>query len=232
LFQGYNIFGYVTYIKRRRKEENTKQVINMQQSTKQFIEELKKHLVEPLCLSFENAYVDLATIQRINFDILSVDENYLPPHNSLIQVLAIILQTMQDGPFEFTRLGVNELLKSYLRKLSPENEQVCTLCYLECIYQLSLYGLLEHYPYTNLFWDYLSKCLNTISKYLIEQKSVYACQVFLYKVSLMGKDAAQKNLHTGSIQQIFHNIEIWAHSEGYYELADSAKNKRFNLEIV
>ncbi|PKM90682.1 MAG: hypothetical protein CVU87_01590 [Firmicutes bacterium HGW-Firmicutes-12] len=204
----------------------------MQQSTKQFLEDLKKHLVEPLCLSKDNTYVDLATNQRIEFDLLSVDENYLPPNDPLIQVLAIILQTMQEGPFEFTRLGVNELLKSYLRRVNTDNEQSCTLCYLECIYQLSLYGLLENYPYTNFFWDYLCKCFDTISKYLIEYSLVFACQVFLYKVSVMAKDAAQKNLHTSSIQHLLHNIEIWARAEGYYELADDAKNKRFNLETV
>jgi hypothetical protein len=46
----------------------------------------------------------------------------------------------------------------------------------------------------------------------------------------MGKSAAQKGLHTSSIQHFLHNLEIRAREEGFTELADSAKNHRFNLE--
>lgn len=203
----------------------------LQYTTTLFVEELQKILDQPLCLEQEQSYLDLSLTRDILPELFQEQEK-LPPADPLVQALAIILRTMESGPFEFTKLGINELLKSYLRRVKQENEEACTRCYLNCVYQLYLYGLLERYPYTDLFWEYLSLCFDTVSKYLIENKLVAGCQVFLNKVAIMGKWAAQKNLHTSSIQNFLHNMEIWARAEGFYELADNAKNNRFNLEAL
>lgn len=207
-------------------------VIIMEKTTSQFIQELKTLMCQPLCLSESESYLDIAVHKKIFPNMLLADEHYPPPNNPLIQVQAKILQTMQHGPFEYTRLGVNELLKAYLKNVSIEQEDACTRLYLECVYQLYLYSLLGSYPYTELFWDYLNLCFDSVSKFLIEYMCVEACQEFLFKVSLMGKKAAEKNFPTGTIQHSFHNIEIWARSKGFAELADKAKNYRFNLEII
>lgn len=204
----------------------------MQKTTTQFIKELKSIMTQPLCLSKPPVYLDIAYDKKVSSEMLYSDEYFLPPNDPLIQIQAVILQTMQSGPFEFTRLGINELLKSYLKCVNKENEEPCTRCYFEGIYQLYLFGLLESYPYTELFWEYLNQCFDSVSDFLIKHMLVYACQEFLSKVSLMGKKAAQKNLPTGSLQHSFHKIEIWARTNGFLDLADNAKNYRFNLEII
>lgn len=204
----------------------------MEKTTSQFIEELQALLSQPVCLAKPESYLDIAAYKKISPEMFFDDEHFLPPNDPLIQVQAKILQTMRHGPFEFTRLGVNELLKAYLKNVGIEDEEACTRCYLECLYQLYLFCLLDSYPYTELFWDYLNRCFDSVSKYLIENMFVLSCQEFLFKVSAMGKKAAEKNLPTGTIQHSFHNIEIWARSKGFIELADKAKNYRFNLEII
>jgi hypothetical protein len=80
-------------------------------------------------------------------------------------------------------------------------------------------------------WDYLSRCFDTVGQFLVEQKLDRGCLVFLNDVSSMGKTSAGKGLHTSLIQHLFHNLELQARKEGFDELADSAKNYRFNLEI-
>lgn len=204
----------------------------MLKTTTQFIKELKAIMTQPLCLSKSPAYLDIAFDKNISSEMLYSDECFLPPNDPLIQIQAVILQTMQSGPFEYTRLGINELLKSYLKCVNKENAEPCTRCYFEGLYQLYLFSLLESYPYTELFWEYFNQCFDSVGNYLIKNMLVFACEEFLHKVSLMGTKAAQKNLPTGSLQHTFHKIEIWARTNGFFELADKAKNYRFNLEII
>jgi len=204
-------------------------VINLEYDTALYVEKLQKFLDQPLCLD-NPRYLDLSVTKEVNKEVLQNAAKQRPLSDPLIRALGLILETMTKGPFELTRLGVNELLKSYLVRVQKENETACTRCYLDCICQLYLYSLLEHYPYTDLFWECLSQYFDTVSRYLIENKLTDSCEVFLKKVSAMGKCAAQKGLHTSSVQHFLHNMEVWAREEGFPELADIARNHRFNLE--
>ncbi len=202
----------------------------MTHDTIHFVENLQKILTSPLCLQENSGYLDLSCCKDIKEEELYKQAGNLPQYDPITEALALILETMEKGPFELTRLGINELLKSYLIQVQPDNEEPCTKCYFECIYQTYLFSLLDIYPYTDLFWEYISTCFDTISKYLIMHKLNKGCQVFLDKISIMGKLSAQKGLHTSSIQHFLHNMESWAREEGFDELADNAKNNRFNLE--
>lgn len=204
----------------------------MTHNTVNFVENLQEILANPLCLRENSSYLDLSCCKDIKEDELYEQARILPKHDPLTEAIALILETMEKGPFELTRLGINELLKSYLIQVQPDNEELCTECYLNCIYQTYLFSLLDIYPYTDLFWEHLSTCFDTISKYLIMNKLNKGCQVFLNKISIMGKLSAQKGLHTSSIQHFLHNMEIWAREEGFSDLADNAKNNRFNLEVL
>lgn len=201
----------------------------MEYDTALFVWKLQEILDQPLCLD-NPRYLDLSVTKEATKELLQNAANQPPLSDPLIRVLGLILETMTKGPFELTRLGVNELLKSYLSRVQKENEAPCTRCYLDCIYQLYLYSLLEHYPYPDLFWESLSRYFDAVSRYLIENKLADSCEIFLKKVSAMGKFAALKGLPTSSLQHFLHNIEIWAREEGFPELADSARNHRFNLE--
>lgn len=203
--------------------------MNMEYDPSLFVGKLQEILDQSPCLD-NSRYLDLTRTVETTRELLQNEAKKPPLSDPLIRVLGLILESMDNGPFEMTRLGINELLKSYLVRVNGENEAACTRCYLDCIYQLYLYSLLDSYPYTELFWESLSRCFDPVSRYLIENKLIHSCEVFLIKVSSMGKRAALKGLHTSSIQHYLHNIEIWAREEGFPDLADSARNHRFNLE--
>lgn len=202
----------------------------MNYDTALFVENLQKILSEPLCYRGNPQYLDISSSQLIEDERLKEAKNQLPPADPLTKALGLILESMERGPFDLTRFGINELLKSFLLEVNEENQEYCTKCYLNCIYQLYLYGIMEYYPFTDLIWEYLSLCFHTIGIYLLDHQLVKGCQIFLNKVSTMGKLAAQKGLHTSSIQHFLHNLEIRANESGFADLADSAKNYRFNLE--
>lgn len=202
----------------------------MQLDTCSYVKELQNTLFKPLCIEGNPQYLDLSLSKEIDDDQLVQFSKQCPTPDPLTDALSLVLTTMRWGPFEYTRLGINEILKSFLIHIQEDNQEDCTKCYMTCIYQIYLSGLLDEYPYTDLFWEYLSQCFDTVSKYLIEHKLDKGCQIFLNQVSKMGKWAAQKGLHTSSIQHFLHNMEIWARKDGFFELADSAKNHRFNLE--
>lgn len=202
----------------------------MKLDTCSFVKELQSVLSQPLCLEGNPTYLDISITKEITDEDLNKSKENCPITDPLTTALSMVLDTMRWGPFQYTSLGINELLKSYLLQIQDNNQEDCTKCYMSCIYQIYLAGILKEYPYTDLFWEHLSQCFDTVSKYLIQHKLNKGCQVFLNKVSKMGKRAAQKGLHTSSIQHFLHNMEIWAREEGFIELADSAKNHRFNLE--
>ena len=201
----------------------------MDWDTALYVEKLREILEQPLGLD-NPLYLDLSAAGEITKDALLKAAQEPPRPDPLIRALGLILETMREGPFELTRLGVNELLKSYLLRIAKENEAACTRCYLDCIYQLYLNSLLPQYPYAALFWESLSRCLDTVGRYLIAHNLACSLEFYLKKVAVMGKHAALKGLHTSSIQHLLHNIETWARREGFPELADSARNQRFNLE--
>ena len=66
--------------------------------------------------------------------------------------------------------------------------------------------------------------------FLIEEGFVEGCKMFLSSVATMGKTAAQKGLHTSSIQEFLHTLELRAQELGHQALGAEAKNHRFNLE--
>lgn len=196
----------------------------------QIVAEIQNNLVQYTFSQEQEGYLDISSINKVNEQTLRGAMNKLPPPDPLINALALILTTMQGGPFDFTRLSINELLKSYLYQVTTENQEACTQKYLNCVYEIYLCMIAQGYPFQELLWEYLSQCFNTISKYLIEHRLAEGCQVFLNKVATMGKSAAGQGLHTSSIQHFLHNLEVRAREEGFMELADSARNHRFNLE--
>ncbi|MDD2402159.1 MAG: hypothetical protein PHI90_10800 [Clostridia bacterium] len=195
-----------------------------------FVKKLQEILSQPPCFENNTSYLDLGQVSSIDDTKLETTFGHIPPSDPLTKALGYILQSMRRKPFTLTKLGINELLKSYLYHINTDNQKVFTTCYLGCIEQIFLSCLSKNYPFTNLLWEYLSRCFNTVSEYLVAHKLEQGCQVFLDKVSCISKTAAQEGLHTSLIQYFLHNLEIWAREEGYIELADNAKNYRFNIE--
>lgn len=195
-----------------------------------FVAEIRSILAQYTFSEEQGDYLEISAVTDFNGWKIPQSLDQLPPPDPLVDALALILDSMRQGPFELTRYGVNELLLSYLSQVNEENQEACTKKYLQCIYQIFLCMNSQDYPFQDLLWEYLSQCFNAISKYLLEHRLADGCQAFLTKVATMGKSAAAQGLHTSSIQHFLHNLEMRAREEGFDELADSAKNYRFNLE--
>ncbi|MGI6225383.1 MAG: hypothetical protein ACOYJ1_03925 [Peptococcales bacterium] len=192
---------------------------------------IQQILAQPLCLPGANQYLDLAQVTDFNKIPLKEKDNVLPEADPIAEATFLIIQTMQACYLALTKIGINELLKAYLRLITSENQEECTKVFSNYIFEIYLYSLKKDYPYTDLLWKYLSNCFHVISQYLLEEGYVEGCEIFLQDIASMGKLAAQKGLHTSSIQHFLHTLELRAKELNYNELAAVAKNHRFNLEI-
>lgn len=197
----------------------------------QFTSNLQEILARPWDLTEEKSeYLDLSQTTRLNKDILLEKIDILPDYNPLAEAVNLVIKAMQENHLTRIKLGINEILKAYLRDINEQNQKKCTEIYINSIYEIYLYSLQKDFPYTDLLWGYLSNCFHTVSLFLVEIHFEEGCKGFLQMVATMGKTAAQKGLHTSSIQHFLHNIEIRAQELGFENLAAEAKNHRFNLE--
>lgn len=196
-----------------------------------FTKEVQSILSRPLCLPRSGKYLDLAQISDFNKICLEESAGFLPEEDPIAEVTFLIIQSMKEFHLAQTKIGINELLKAYLRIITTDHEEECTELFSDYIFEIYLYSLQKNYPYTDLLWNYLSNCFHVVSQYLLEKGYIKGCEIFLQKIATMGKTAAQKGLHTSSIQHFLHTLELRAGELGYTELAAVAKNHRFNLEI-
>jgi len=200
-------------------------------STIEFCKIIREILAKPLCLPKSGRYLDLAKFSDLN--VINPEEREIdwPDQNPIAEATHLIIETMIGCNLTLTKMGINELLKAYLRFINSENEKDCTELFSDYIYEIYLYGLKTDYPYTDLLWNYLSNCFHVVSQYLLEKGYTEGCRIFLQQIAAMGKAAAQKGLHTSTIQHFLHTLELRAKELNQSELAAAAKNHRFILEI-
>lgn len=195
-----------------------------------FTHKIKEILARPLCLKNSNKYLDLAQVSDIKEINLNESKDVTPDDDPIAEATYLIIETMRDCNLTLTKIGVNELLKAYLGLINSEHEKECTELFSDYLLEIYLYSLQKDYPYTDLLWNYLSNCFHIVSQYLLENGYIEGCEIFLQQIAAMGKAAAQKGLHTSTIQHFLHTLELRAKELGYPELAAAAKNHRFNLE--
>jgi len=200
-----------------------------------FAKSIQELLALPLDIKKESNYLDLS--QNTLSQNTPIDKNTLlekiktlPEENPLAEAVFLVIQTMEQNHLTKAKIGINEIFKAYLRNIDQENQKECTEIFTDYFFEIYLYSLQKCFPYTDLFWSYLSSCFHTVSQYLVETGCIEGCEVFLQKIAAMGKTAAQKGLHTSNIQHLLHTLELRARELGYDELANTAKNHRFNLE--
>lgn len=201
------------------------------QSIFDFTRNIQETLAKPLCLPKTNKYLDLALVTNFNEINLEEGNNNQPDEDPIAEATHIIIETMKNCNFTLTKIGVNEFLKAYLRLICSETEKECTELFSDYLMEIYLYSLQRDYPYTDLLWNYLSNSFHVVSQYLLEKGYIEGCQIFLQQIANMGKAAAQKGLHTSTIQHFLHTLELRAKELDCPELAAAAKNHRFNLEI-
>lgn len=197
----------------------------------EFLKTLQGCFQAPLNIPEENTYLDLSLTKRITAELLTQNKDLLPAQDLIAEGVCLVIETLKDCHLTKAKLGINELLKAYLLNINEENQEKVTEIFLDYLYEIYLYSLKDSFPYTDLLWGYLSQCFFPIAMFLIEEGYIEGCQVFLLKTAYMGKIAAQKGLHTSSIQEFLHTLELRAQELGYEDLGATAKNHRFNLEL-
>jgi len=196
-----------------------------------FASTIRELFSQPFCSPLEGNYLDLAQVTDLNKIDLEKKIHILPEPNPIAEATFLIIQSMKECHLTQTKIGVNELLKAYLNVINKDHEKECSEVFSDYLFEIYLYSLQKNYPYTDLLWNYLSNCFHVVSQYLLESGYVRGCEIFLQQIAAMGKTAAQKGLHTSSIQHFLHTLELRAGELGYSDLAAAAKNHRFNLEI-
>lgn len=184
-----------------------------------------------LWLPKSDKYLDLAQVTDFSNLNLEDTKNIPPDEDPIGEATFLIIESMKECHLTITKIGINELLKAFLRLVESKHEKECTELFSEYIFEIFLYSLKNDYPFTDLLWNYLSNCFHVVTQYLLEQGYIEGCQIFLQQIAAMGKAAAQKGLHTSTIQHFLHTLELRARELDYPELAAAAKNHRFNLEI-
>lgn len=196
----------------------------------EFIKTIQEYFQSPIQVTEQCAYLDLSINKKITKELLLEKKDIYPDQNPIADGVCLIIKTMRDCHLSQTKLGINELLKAYLLNIDEDNQERCTEIFLDYLNEIYLYSLKDSFPYTDLLWGYLSQCFFPIAMFLLEEGYVLGCQIFLLKVTAMGKIAAQKGLHTSSIQEFLHTLELRAQELGHDDFKAIAKNHRFNLE--
>jgi len=177
-----------------------------------------------------STYIDLSCLDNHQDLKLRLASEELP-RDPLAEALDLILHKVVYCQVEKVKLGINELLKAYLQAVNQENEKPVTQLYLSRLDLIFRRCLIGDFPYQQEVWDYLGGCLNTTGLYLINQGLSAAARELLDIIFHLGKLAAQKGLQTSTTQGYLRVLEEGAVRQGYPDLASSAKNFRFNLEL-
>lgn len=193
-----------------------------------FIKKLQEILTMPGDQTKQAKYLNLKEVDRVNPEDL-LQGNDLPPSDPLELAFEMLLKEVQQEHLDKVMLGLNELLKSYLRNLNDHNQAQLTSQYCKRIVYLFRRSL-NTFCYSEEIWDFLSYCFKPVSIYMLQQGFYTACKMFWEYASQMGKLAVKHNLHTDSLQRSLRIFEVFAEENHCQELADFAKNLRHNLE--
>ncbi|KUO53595.1 MAG: hypothetical protein APF76_12365 [Desulfitibacter sp. BRH_c19] len=199
-----------------------------------FLEKLQRYLaqVEVSPDSEDNmktAYLDLAECYKLLEDDLSRSEKL--PFEPLSEAFALIVNGLNRNSLDNTKIGINELLKFYLRKIQKANQEKCTHLFLIRINCVFVYSLLPSFPFTDMLWQYICKCIQPVGFYLLEKQLTEACLIFSDYIAIMGKIAAREGLPTDKLQHYLRMTETKALEIGLDQLAGHVKNHRHNLEL-
>lgn len=202
---------------------------NSTNSIKSYVRELKMHL-EKVSIPEENDnYLDLAAVT--NPDKNALQNDYLLPERPLSQAFELILDELNARNLDKVKLGINELLKTYIKIVSEKGQEEETHAFLTRIKLIFRYSLLPSFPYANHLWHYICLCLQNTAFILLKDNKHKACKILLDYVATMGKSAAKEGLRTDILQYFLVMFELKARDNGLEELMGEAKNHRHNLEV-
>jgi len=153
------------------------------------------------------------------------------PEDPLSAVTEVILEQIRYARLDKVKLGINELLKSYVLAVNETCDERFTDHYLRQVLLIFKRCLMQDFPYPDEVWNYLGTCLQTVALYLMDRSFFKAAGLVVEYLAHMGKTAARRGLPTASTQSCLRTLENRANELGHAALAAKAKNVRFNLEL-
>lgn len=190
---------------------------------------LQQVLAEPWEDTAPGSYLRLDQVDQVTLNALVQDQGK-PPTDPLIDAFNLIMEQAQSLFAENIVFGINEVFKTYLKKINPENQDNLTDRVLECMKMIFLFITEERFPYTEKIWEAMSAMIKPVGAFLIKERFTTSSIDFFQFAAFLGKHAARKGLSTGSLQHAFRIWELDARSCSCQDLQSLARNLRQNLE--
>lgn len=176
----------------------------------------------------EGLYTDLAAAETFTQEKPGADAG-TPPDN-LVSFQEIMMVEIANCNLDKIQLGINELLKHFLKTISRDREQYMAEQYLYRLRMIFKRCLLPDFPFAEEIWNYICACLRSTGSHLLEQEYYAAVREIIDSLSGMGRIAALHGLPTANTQSSLRILENKALEKNEKQLASVAKNARFNLE--
>lgn len=190
---------------------------------------LKEILDESWDFTAGENYIRLDQINEVTKLSLNQD-NGLPGPDPLTNAFNLIILQAQNLYAENIVLGINEIFKTYLKKINQENQKMITHRVMECVKMLFLYVTEDNFPYKEKIWEAISSMAKPLGLYLIKEGYPVAAQTFFDFTAYLGKQASRKGLSTGTLQHAYRISELACRKYSYRELTSLLGNLRQNLE--
>ncbi|HHT64402.1 MAG: hypothetical protein ACOX4H_12420 [Bacillota bacterium] len=200
-----------------------------QESLQKFMLRLKQVLDEPWDLAGPKGYIHLKELDEVTREMLNRDTGFTEA-NPLIDAFNLIIEQAQNLYAENIVFGINEIYKTYLKKISVESQVILTHRVMDCMKMLFQFFITDSFPYTERIWETFSSMTKPVGLFLIKEGFWAACPVFFESTALLGKQAARKGLSTGTLQHAFRISELTCRNLSHWELASLLQNLRQNLE--
>jgi hypothetical protein len=194
-----------------------------------FAVRLQQVLSKPWDFTGPKNYICLHHINEVTREMLNGDTG-CPEGDPLTDAFNLIIEQAQHLYAENIVLGINEILKTYLKRVNEENQKAITLRVMECLKLLFQFITGDNFPYTEKIWEAISLMTKPVGLFLIRERLFAACAVFFESAAFLGRQAARKGLSTGILQHAFRISELASRKASHPELASLLQNLRQNLE--
>lgn len=164
-----------------------------QECFKEFAQHLQMVMSEPWDFTQPENYIFLNQVNEVTRDDLTKDTG-LPRVDPLIDAFNLIIEQAQNLYVENIVFGINEIYKTYLKKINQENQKVVSQRVMECIKMLFQFITEDSFPYKEKIWEGISSMTKPVGLFIINEGFLEACPVFFESTACLGKQASRKGL--------------------------------------
>lgn len=199
-------------------------------SSQTFITHLRQVLNGPQPEIKSEPFLRLDQVREISPAALEADSSAIPPPDPVADAYHLIVSQLKYLNIDNVILGINELMKNYLKNINPANQQLLTEKTMDRMLLFFLLATEENHPFSEKLWECLSACAKPVGLFLMDQNLSEAFSLYIQFMGTIGKRAARKNLSTGSLQHVLRVLEARTAQKPWKEACFQIKNLRQNLE--